>query len=138
MNRGWAERWLSLFAGQTDTLIGLYADRFDFEDVNLGVRIVDDKEALRGFFRNFASPETDQAYNRFEVDDYLGDDRFCAVQWTWRAKHEGDFLGIPAAGIETETRGMTVLGFRDGRIVTERAVWDVLPILRRLGAVAPA
>ncbi len=133
MNHAWAQYWITLFADRTDELITLYADQFEFEDVNLGVHITNDKIALRQFFLNFVSNNSEQSYNRLNVIDYVGDERLGIVQWTWDAKHAGDFLGVPAAGKVTSTRGMTMLGFRGGKIVQERAIWDVLPVMRQLG-----
>ena len=135
MNREWAQYWITLFADRTDELLTLYADQFEFEDVNLGTRISNDKTALREFFLNFISQDPEDSYNRFNVFDYLGDEKLGIVQWTWDAKHAGDFLGIAAAGKVTSTRGMTVLGFRSGKIVLERAIWDVIPVMRQLGAL---
>ena len=137
MNRKWAENWIALFADRTDELITLYADHFEFEDVNLGVRISNDKAQLREFFLNFVSNSTGNSYNRLTVFDYVGDERLGVVQWTWEAKHASDFLGIPASGKETSTRGMTVLGFSGRKIVLERAIWDVLPVMRQLGVLSP-
>lgn len=132
MNREWARRWISLFADRTDELLTLYADQFEFEDVNLDVRIINNKAALREFFLNFVSANSEESYNRFNVFDYVGDSTLGVVQWTWDAKHAEDFLGMPAAGKETSTRGITMLAFRSGKIVQERAIWDVLPVLRQL------
>jgi hypothetical protein len=46
MNRAWAQRWIKLFDGHTDELMELYAEDIRFEDVNLGVRIDNDKDRL--------------------------------------------------------------------------------------------
>lgn len=135
LNKIWAQNWIEMFAGRTDELLECYADEFEFEDVNLAVKIRGDKTALRAFFLNFASNDSADSYNRFNVFDYVGDDITGVVHWIWEAGHAGDFLGLPAAGFQTSTRGMTVLEFSEGKIVRECAIWDALPVLRQIGAI---
>lgn len=136
MNREWAQYWISLFADRTDELMTLYSEKFEFEDVNFDLRINDDLGALRQFFSGFVIENPEESYNRFDVFDYVGDNRLGSFQWTWESKHAGDFLGVPAAGKTTKTRGVTVMGWNeDGKIVLERSIWDALPVLQQLGAV---
>jgi steroid delta-isomerase-like uncharacterized protein len=136
MNLKWAQYWIGLFAGGTNELMTLYADKFQFEDVNFDLRIENDLQALRAFFSGFQVADPDKSYNRFDVFDYVGDDKLGSFQWTWEAKHAGDFLGIDAAGKTTKTRGLTVMAWQDGKIVLERSIWDAAPVLRQLGAIS--
>jgi steroid delta-isomerase-like uncharacterized protein len=135
MNLKWSQHWISLFANRTDELMSLYSPTFLFEDVNFGVRIENDLGALRAFFSGFGIADPELSYNKFEVFDYVGDDTLGSFQWYWESKHAGDFLGVPAAGQVTRTRGVTVMGWKDGKIVLERSIWDALPVLRQLGQI---
>ncbi|MFA7585534.1 MAG: ester cyclase [Novosphingobium sp.] len=136
MNKDWAQYWISLFADGTDELMNLYSPEFEFEDVNLNISIKKDLGALRGFFENFIIEDPEQSYNRFDVFDYVGDNRLGSFQWTWETKHAGDFLGVPAAGKVTKTRGVTVMGWNEaGKIVLERSIWDAVPVFQQLGVV---
>lgn len=135
MNLAWARYWIGLFGEKTDELMSLYSPEFEFEDINLGIKINNDPGALRQFFEAFSNPDPATSYNHFDVFHYVGDDQLGAFQWTWRAKHAGEFLGVPAAGKETETRGLTVMGWRQGKIVLERSIWDVAPVMRQLGVL---
>lgn len=135
MNLQWAQYWIGLFADRNEELMSLYAEDIEFEDVNLGVRISRDVPALRKFFTSFVNADPAVSYNLFDVYDYVGDDKLGSFQWTWETKHAGDFLGVPAAGKTTKTRGVTVMGWRDGKIILERSIWDVLPVMRQLGVV---
>lgn len=137
MNLQWAQYWIGLFANGTDELMGLYDPDIQFEDVNFGLQINGDLKALRGFFENFVIEDPTLTYNKFDVFDYVGDDRLGSFQWTWETKHAGDFLGIPAAGKVTKTRGVTVMAWRDGKIYLERSIWDAVPIFQQLGVVPP-
>lgn len=142
MNLKWAQYWIGLFADGTDELMTLYSPKFQFEDVNFDLRINADLVALRGFFENFIIEDPTQSYNKFDVFDYVGDNRLGSFQWTWETKHPGDFLGVDAKGKVTKTRGVTVMGWNeDGKIILERSIWDAIPVLQQLGAIpalAPA
>lgn len=135
MNLKWAQYWIGLFADGTDELMSLYSPTFEFEDVNLDLRINNDLAALRRFFEGFVVADPSKSYNKFEVFHYVGDDTLGAFQWTWETKHAGDFLGVPAAGKTTKTRGLTTMGWKNGKIVLERSIWDALPVLTQLGAI---
>src|SRR3546814_11256977 len=82
----------------------LYAPEFQFEDVNFDLRINSDLPALRAFFEGFIIENPAASYNKFDVFDYVGDDRLGSFQWTWETKHAGDFLGVDAKGKVTKTR----------------------------------
>lgn len=136
MNLKWAQYWIGLFADGTDELMTLYDPGIQFEDVNFGLQINGDLAALRSFFEGFIIEDPAASYNKFDVFDYVGDERLGSFQWTWETKHAGDFLGIPAAGKITKTRGVTVMGWNEqGKIVLERSIWDAIPVFQQLGAV---
>jgi steroid delta-isomerase-like uncharacterized protein len=136
MNLEWSQYWIGLFANRTDELMTLYSPKFEFEDINFNIQIKDDLDALRAFFSGFLIADAEKSYHKFEVFDYVGDDRLGSFQWTWESKHAGDFLGVPAAGKITKTRGVTVMGWENGKIVLERSIWDAIPVLRQLGAIS--
>lgn len=136
MNLEWSRYWIGLFANATDELMTLYSPTFHFEDINFGLEIRDDLPALRKFFENFIIADPTQSYNKFDVFDYVGDDRLGSFQWYWETKHAGDFLGLPARDKTTRTRGVTVMGWNaDGKIILERSIWDAVPVYQQLGAV---
>jgi steroid delta-isomerase-like uncharacterized protein len=135
MNKSWAQYWINLFSDRTDELMSLYDPGIQFEDVNFNLQINGDLVALRKFFEGFVNHNPAESYNTFDVFDYVGDDKLGSFQWTWEAKHAGDFLGVAAKGKVTKTRGVTVMGWRDGKIILERSIWDALPVLQQLGAV---
>lgn len=137
MNLEWSQYWIGLFAGNTDELMTLYSDQFEFEDVNLEVHIKNDLTALRRFFSGFNNEDKAKSQDIFKVFDYVGDNRLGSFQWTWETVHAGEFLGVNAAGKTTKTRGVTVMGWdENGKIILERSIWDAVPVLRQLGAIA--
>src|SRR3546814_2475209 len=75
--------------------------------------------ASRGVKRQGAIPEEwqgeyQQDYRRFADNINLGADldydEWGYMQWIWKATHNEDFFGIPAAGKTTVTRGTTKIG----------------------------
>lgn len=72
----------------------------------------------------------------FVIDDQIAEgDRVC-TRWTWKARHIGDFLGIPAGGRNVSMTGTTV--FRcdeDGKIVEGWWQYDRLGLMAQLGAL---
>jgi hypothetical protein len=46
-----------------------------------------------------------------------------------------DFFSFPAAGKTTRTRGMTLIKYRNGKIILERSIWDVGTVLQQVGVM---
>src|SRR3546814_11029029 len=61
----------------------------------------------------------EQVYRRYADNIFLGADfdydEWGYMQWIWKATHNEDFFGIPAAGKTTYTRGTTPQFYRDGK-----------------------
>jgi steroid delta-isomerase-like uncharacterized protein len=53
----------------------------------------------------------------------------------WRAKgtHRGSFLGKAPTGTTMDVQGISVLTFRNGKIIEEWTQWDALGLLQGLG-----
>jgi steroid delta-isomerase-like uncharacterized protein len=138
MNFAWAQRWIKTFSESADKAVDLYADSFLFEDLLLGQQITDTEELRRAFkiFEN-TDPPGPAGTNVFEVLRYTGDARHGVIEWEWRGKHVGEFLGVPAAGKETVVRGMTFHAYEHGKIVREATFWDAVTALQQLGALQP-
>ncbi|MCF4139949.1 ester cyclase [Streptomyces sp. Tue 6430] len=71
----------------------------------------------------------------FRVDDQIAEgDRVC-TRWTWTARHEGAFLGLPATGQDVVMTGMTWQRFRDGMICEGWWQYDRAGLMRQLGVL---
>lgn len=132
MNLDWAKQWLGSF-GDLDRMMAMYADEVKFEDIIFGKKAAN-KAELRHFFDAFSNPKAGK--HSFRADGYCGGKEGGAVEWTWFADHVADFLGVPAAGKHTETRGVSVLSFKDGKVVAQHDLWDAAAIYKQLGALA--
>ena len=133
MNLEWAKQWLPDFmpAGIEKTMRAMYASDVDFEDVVIGHK-ASTPAGIAAFFNQFASGKTK---HKFVVTNYAGDSSGGAMEWTWTADHEDDFLGISCKGKQTVVRGISYLRLRDGKIVAERDYWDLATVLKQLGAL---
>lgn len=138
MNFAWAQRWIKTFSESAKSAADLYAESFLFEDLLLGQHITDKEELHRAFkvFEN-TDPPGPAGTNVFEVLRYTGDVQHGIIEWVWRGKHVGDFLGVPAAGKETTVRGITFHLYENGKIVRESTFWDAVTALQQIGALKP-
>ena len=130
MNLDWAKMWLGNF-GNLDQMMEVYADDVQFEDIIFGEK-ARNKAELRHFFDGFSDPKSGK--HSFRADSYNGGADGGAVEWTWFADHVADFLGVPAAGKHTETRGVSVLTFKAGKVIAQHDLWDAASIYKQLGA----
>lgn len=138
MNLQWEQNWLEQFDNRLDELMANYPERFEYEDLNFGVRIDNDREKLRRWFMTFENADPATSRHIFNATRYHGDERGGCLEWSWEIEHKSDFLGLPAAGKTTLVTGMTIHGFQDGQIVLERSLWDTGALMRQLGLQAPA
>jgi len=67
-------------------------------------------------------------------EDY---EEWAVMNWIWKATHNMDFLGIPAKGKTTHTRGITFHLYRARKIVREYTFWNFRSVAIQLGALQP-
>ena len=81
----------------------------------------------------------DELYRRYADNIFLGADfeydEWGYMQWIWKATHNEDFFGIPAAGKTTYTRGTTTQFYRGGKIVRCRTHWNFREFAMQLGVI---
>ncbi len=138
MNLKWEQDWLEQFDNRLEELMRNYPEKFEYEDLNFGVRIIDDRAKLRSWFTAFENADPDASVHRFRATRYHGDQNGGTLEWEWDIEHRTDFLGLPAAGKRTCIPGMTIHAFDEGKIVLERSLWDAGSLMRQLGLLAPA
>ena len=98
-----------------------------------------DKRAVREFY---AVLTTALDHPRLAFDEVLwcGDDA-CAARFTLTGHHVGTFMGVPPANEPVTLTGITIMRFRDGRIIERHTTSDMLGLMIQIGAVptpAPA
>lgn len=125
----WARSWCAaMSSGDTTAALAFYADHVEFEDVPFGMTAAGDD------FLPVMEHFVGSGNNRFSFVRFSGGPDGAAVESVWRSSHQRDFLGVPAAGRQTEVRLVTVLGFDpDGRINRHCDYWDARTVLAQLG-----
>ncbi|MGH2947539.1 MAG: ester cyclase [Solirubrobacteraceae bacterium] len=90
------------------------------------------KAAVKGFYEGiFAGLPGSQ----IELVDAFGSGARIAARFVQRGRHDGELMGVPATGREVELNGITILAFRDRRVIERWAAADMLGLLVQIGAV---
>ena len=90
MNLEWEQNWLEQFDNRLEELMANYTDHFEYEDMNLGVRIVDDKPALRQLFKTFENKDPEASKHYFNATRYHGNEDGGTLEWTWKIAPGGN------------------------------------------------
>ena len=69
------------------------------------------------------------------VEDQVAEGDKVVRRYTIRGTHQGEFFGVPATGKRIEMRGIQIDRFEGGKMMEERAEFDLLGALQQLGAV---
>jgi steroid delta-isomerase-like uncharacterized protein len=130
IDEDWAQRWCAaMSSGDTEKALSFYSGNVEFEDVPFGVTAAG--EGFLPVMEHFVG----SGNNSFTFARFSGGFEGAAVESIWRAAHQQDFLGVPAAGRQTEVRLVTILGFDPaGRINRHCDYWDARTVLAQLEA----
>jgi steroid delta-isomerase-like uncharacterized protein len=74
----------------------------------------------------------------FRIDDLIidsGDEAKAVLVFTTRITHRGDLLGMPGTGRRLENKVVHILRFENGRIVSDRRLYDFTGVLVQLGVL---
>ena len=58
-------------------------------------------------------------------------DRIC-VRWSFKAKHSGPGLGVPATGRTIQVTGISIIRVADGKVVEGWQNWDMLGMMEQI------
>lgn len=67
------------------------------------------------------------------ADDMLAEGDNVAVRFTWRATHQGDFMGIPATGRQIAVPGIIIYRIANGKIAEHWLQMDSNALMQQLG-----
>jgi steroid delta-isomerase-like uncharacterized protein len=102
-------------AGDVDSYMELYAENIK---LHAGPYDFPDKGAVEGMYKGFHAATSDL---RLEIHETIGHEDRLAARYTVTGTHTGELMGIPPTGREISMTGVTVMHFKDGKVV-ER--WD--------------
>ena len=110
------------------------ADSVTYSDPTLSKPVSGPRE-FAAFLR-----DTETAFPDFHVtlETVVAEDDVAMAEWTFRGTHEGPMNGIPATGRPVAVRGMSIVRSKDGKIVDDRAYWDMADVRTQLGLDFPA
>ena len=69
------------------------------------------------------------------VEDRIVEGTTIVDRYTVRGTHEGEFMGIPPTGVETEYTGIVIHYLEDGKVVKDVVEFDALDLMQQLGVV---
>jgi predicted ester cyclase len=70
------------------------------------------------------------------VEEQVAEGDKVVSRWTLRGTHQGDFFGVAGTGNRVEFTGIQIDRFDEsGKIVEERAEFDLLGAMRQMGAI---
>ena len=117
--------------GNLDVIDELLAP--DFVDRSLLPGQEPDRESFK---RSVAEMQAPFSNTKRTIDDQVAEGDKVVSRYTIRGTHQGEeFFGVPATGERIEMSGIQIDHFEGGKIVEERAEFDLLGALQQLGAV---
>ena len=86
------------------------------------------KEGI-AYFRNAL------AEMRFEIEDMISEGDKVVTRWTLRGTHRGELFGVAPTGKSVAMSGIVISRVDDAKIVEEWDEYDLLGLMKHLGAV---
>jgi steroid delta-isomerase-like uncharacterized protein len=75
---------------------------------------------------------------RISMGNFLAEGDLVSFTWTMNGTHRGAFAGVPPTGKPIMVHGINIERFADGQIVEHWSQFDMVGLLRQLGAMPPA
>ena len=72
---------------------------------------------------------------RVTIEHQFTEGDFVATRFTARGTHDGEIMGVPPTGREIAFTGIAISRVREGKIVEEWEVSDVLGLPRQIGGL---
>lgn len=117
--------------GNLDAIDELFAS--DYRDHD----ILKEEETLIGsqVLRSDVSGWRDAFDFTFNLDRQVTEGDDVVTLWTWTGTHKGDFMGIAPTGKQCTMTGTTIFHFEDGKIHEGWWHFDIMRLMRQLGAL---
>ncbi|MEV4438650.1 ester cyclase [Streptomyces sp. NPDC049577] len=133
LNKATARRFYDEVAvgGDLGLIDELFAEDYREHDLGAWEEPADDREA----FRETVAGWRNAFEFRFDLHSLVAEGDEVVVRWTWRGTHRGDFRGLAPTGRQAAMDGFTTFRLEDGRIREGWWTYDMLGLLRQLGAV---
>jgi steroid delta-isomerase-like uncharacterized protein len=74
----------------------------------------------------------------FTIDDIFSDGEMVCTRWSSTGTHDGDLMGIPATGNQTNISGISIDRVVDGKVAESWVHWDNLGLMQQIGVFEAA
>ena len=118
--------------GKLDLADEVIADHYVYHEIAAGD--TNGREALNQLVTMYRTAYPDL---RFTVLDAIAEGDRVVLRWKAEGTHEGVLMGIPATGKRTTAEGINIIRYQSGMAVEEWTQWDVIGLMRQLGAIPP-
>ena len=90
-----------------------------------------DLEGLKGLWRFLnAFPDV-----QFTLEDFIGEGEKVVARWVCTGTHQGEFMGIPATGVQNSYTGITIFRLANSKFVEVWLQADNLSMMQQTGAI---
>ena len=89
-------------------------------------------DTIKGEIEYFRSAVPDLTYT---VEDQIAEGEKVVTRYTVSGTHQGEFFGVAPTGERITMSGISIDRFESGKIVEEWPEYDLLGVMRQLGAV---
>ncbi len=112
---------------------GRFSELVTDDYVNHNPNVGPGRAGLIGFMTHWFDTLAD---TRVTVEDVLATETSVVGRYTYRARHTGAFMGVPASGAEITMRSIDIWRVRDGMLSEHWDELNTLEIFQQLGAIA--
>jgi predicted ester cyclase len=123
-------------AGDLEGYLTLYHERIQLHGYTPAPL---DKPGVRGFYQMIHSTLTAAGAKSptLRLEGVIEQDDRIAARFVLTGEHQGPFMGVPSTGRSIALPGITIMHFRDGRVVERWSSADMLGLLAQIGAWSP-
>jgi steroid delta-isomerase-like uncharacterized protein len=115
--------------GNYGVLGEIYADNF------VGHAAANEIRGTKGLEKFFTALRSAFPDINFTIEDQIAEGDRVVTRWMTRGTHKGEFNGVSATGKPIKAAGITISRVADGKIVEGWTNWDVLGLMKQIGAV---
>ena len=123
----------AMVGGKFEVIDELYADDFTNHSPGLPDFLRHGPNAVHQHYHFLHSAFSNMELN---VDQQTVEGDKIGFHWTWKAQQTGEFLGIPATGVQVEIDGFEIVQIYGGRIHAAWIIQDNASLMAQLQAAA--
>jgi steroid delta-isomerase-like uncharacterized protein len=118
--------------GDVGVVDEVLASDFVCYDPNSESGVVRGADTIKGEIEYFRNALSDLTYT---IEDQIAEGDKVVTRYTVSGTHQGELFGVPATGEQVRMTGIAIDRFEEGKMVEEWPEYDLLGVMRQLGAV---